>query len=784
MTKTGRNDICACGSGKKYKQCCLQREQVLAESQRSASAVIARAIQEASEHHRAGRMAQAEAICTQILQLNPNHPEALLLHGIVALQMDRKELAVERLAKAIRAAPSNPFGYINLGDALRALGIVDDAVASYRKALEVSQGLDNAHVTLGNVLAERGMHDQAIASFQRALKIHPRMAELHYNTGNSHKAVGRLDHAIASYQRATELVPGFAEAHNNLGKALKDAGQMHAAVDCFRRALKAREAYPEAYNNLGNVLKDLGQTDEALVSYRRALEIKPDYAVAHNNLSYLLSELRQYDDAVAGFHQALELEPNLVEAHYNLGVALGGQGHLDAEVESYKKALALRPDYAEAYTNLLFIQGYRGAISTTEYLALARGFETACVPPQHRQAARGRTFTRLPGSAKRLRIAYVSGDYRQHPVSYFIEQLFAQHDRIRIELFAYSTNAVRDTVTTRLERLVEHWVPAAGIPDEALRDRIEADGIDVLIDLSGHTAHNRLGVFALRAAPVQAHYLGYFASTGLTEMDYFIGDNTLTPPGTDSHFSEQVWRLPRVRASYTGKAEAPLPDWQPASDGGLWLGSFNELGKINASTLSLWARLLNALPEARLLLKTKELGDPGNRRRILEALASHGVLAERVELQDSSITPSWPEHMAYYNRLDIALDPVGAHGGYTTTCDALWMGVPVIALEGERMALRMGASIVRALGHPEWVARSEMDYLDKAVALARDVEQRKVLRARQRDRMASSPLCDAKDLARHLEGAYYAMLERWFERGTKLQSHGVAPPMAVNVQAE
>ena len=220
-----------------------------------------------------------------------------------------------------------------------------------------------------------------------------------------------------------------------------------------------------------------------------------------------------------------------------------------------------------------------------------------------------------------------------------------------------------------------------------------------MIDLSGHTAHNRLGVFARRAAPVQAHYLGYFASTGLAGMDYWIGDEILTPATTDSHFSEQVWRLPRIWVSYDGRADAPVPDWRPSQGGAVWLGSFNNLGKLTPATLALWAQVLHALPQGKLLLKTKGLSDTGNRQRILEAMSGHGILPDRIELQDSSATPGWPAHMAYYDRLDIALDPVGGVGGGTTTCDALWMGVPVITLEGDRMASRMTASMLDAIGH-------------------------------------------------------------------------------------
>jgi len=228
----------------------------------------------------------------------------------------------------------------------------------------------------------------------------------------------------------------------------------------------------------------------------------------------------------------------------------------------------------------------------------------------------------------------------------------------------------------------------------------------------------------------------------------------------DRHFSEQVWRLPRFRASYDARADAPQPDWRPDPAGTIRVGSFSNLGKLTPETFVLWAKVLHALPQAKLLLKTKALIDAGNRRRTLDTMAAQGIPVERVELQSTEITPGWREHMSYYDRLDIVLDPVGAHGGYTTTCDALWMGAPVITLEGDRMASRMAASILSAIGYPEWIAHSEADYVDKVVALATDVEQRKVLRPVQRERMAGSPICDAQDLAVKLEDAYFGMFTR------------------------
>ena len=556
--------------------------------------------------------------------------------------------------------------------------------------------------------------------------------------------------------------PNSGFAWKLLGESLYMQGK--EALPALQKATELLPGDADAFNNLGIVLTDLRQFNEAVISCRRSLELKPNYARAHNNLGYALHELGQLNNAASSFRRALVFDPGYAKAHNNLGNALKDLGQLDAAAACYRRAVEIKPDYINARSNLLFLYGYHTLIDPDD-LVQARNWERACVPEQDRQAARHRVFQRSPLAGRRLKIGYVSGDYHHHAVSYFIEQLFAHHDRARIELFAYSANGKRDAVTGRLLALAEHWIPIVGIPDAAIRNRIEADGIDVLIDLSGHTAHNRLGIFARRAAPVQAHYLGFMASTGLTEMDYWIGDDILTPAETDSHFSEQVWRLPRTWVCYDGKADAPISSaWRPASDGSVWLGSFNNLGKLTPATLALWARVLHALPEGKLLLKTSELSDIGNRQRILDALSGHGILPSRIELQDRSITPDWSAHMAYYNRLDVALDPVGGVGGGTTTCDALWMGVPVIALEGDRMASRMTASMLNAIGRPEWIVRSEVGYINKVVTLARDVEQRKALRPSQRNRMASSPLCDARGLAMNLENAYVEMFGRWLQR--------------------
>ena len=760
MSTPNRNDPCPCGSGKKYKQCCLLRDEAIASSKRVATASIPKALQEAIEHHQAGRLSQAEAIYLQILQIEPDHPDALHFLGVIAHQAGENDRAVELIGRAISIKPTDPMYYTNMGAALEAQGHLDEAAACHSKAIALSPNYSDAHGNLGAVFYKQGQLDKAVVCYQKALLLKPDHAGAHSHLGVALQDQGKPDEAVRHLHQALSLKPDYAEARNNLGRVFQEQGKLDEATEHYRKAISLKPDYAEAYNNLGNALE--GQ--EALDYFRKALALKPDYADAYNNLGLALEGQGELGEAIGHYRHALLLKPNYAGAHNNLGNALKNQGRLDEALEHYRQALLLKPGFAGVYSNLLLFYAYHSFLDHHEYLAQARGWERACLPADDCRTAHGRTFQRLPPAGRRLKVGYMSGDFCNHAVSYFVEQLFTCHDRTRIELFAYSTHGKRDAVTERLQSLVEHWVCLAGVPDTRARELIEADGIDVLIDLSGHTAHNRLGVFARRAAPVQAHYLGFMTSTGLTEMDYWIGDEILTPPETDSHFSEQVWRLPRVWVCYDGKADAPAPAWRPSQDGAIWLGSFNNLGKLTPATLALWAKVLHALPEGKLLLKTKELADIGNRQRILNAMTTHGISPDRLELQDWSATPDWLAHMAYYDRLDIALDPVGGMGGGTTTCDALWMGVPVIALEGNRMASRMTASMLNAIGRPAWIASSEAEYIDKVVALARDAEQRKMLRSGQRDRMASSPLCNARGLAISLENAYFEMFERWIRK--------------------
>jgi len=757
-----RNELCSCGSGQKFKKCCMGKT---ATASTFVPPTADQLVQAGLTHHQAGELTLANEAYQQALQLSPKHPDALHLLGMIAHEIGDHALAAELIGMALQVNPQMPIYLCNLGSVLQAQGQFDEAIACLRKAIIIQPDHAIFHYNLGHALQAHGQLRAAVESYRTALTLAPNHLETLSNLGHTLRALGEIEPAIEVYRQAIALAPDFAEMHFNLGVAFSAQGEFDAAIQSYREAIRLSANYAQAFCNLGAALLAQNKYEESVLNYQHAIMINPELSEAHYNLGIALQAQDKLEAAVASFRKTLDLQPQFVECLCNLGNALRAQGHLNEAIECYQKALAIKPDYANAYSNLLFLLSYHATTSPLDYLNQARGWEQACIPATIRKAAREKQFNRPSLCGRRLKVGYVSGDFRKHAVSYFIEQIFAHHDRAKLEVFAYSNNRSSDEVTERLKTLAEHWIPIANLSDAELCELMEVEQLDVLIDLSAHSAHNRLGVFARRAAPAQATYL-YFASTGLSEMDYWIGDEVLTPPALNDQFSETVWRLARVWLSYKTIADAPAPNWRPAGDGTIWLGSFNNLGKITPFTLQLWARILHALPEGRLLLKNKELADAGNQQRIFNELTSLGISSDRIELQPGS---NWSDYMAQHDRLDIALDPVGAHGGGTSTCDALWMGVPVIHRAGDHVGSRFAASILSAIGQSEWVAQSEAEYVEKTIALARNVELRKQLRFAQRNKMSSSPLCDAHGLARSLEEAYHGMYTRWLDSQSTLK---------------
>ena len=608
------------------------------------------------------------------------------------------------------------------------------------------------------VLFNAGRYAELEARTRWLVKQHPDSGTAWKALGLSLQMQGKA--ALPALRKTTELLPDDAEAHNNLGNALKELGQFEDALLAYGRALDLNPDFAEARNNRGHALRDLGRLDEALADCRRAVELKPDFAEAHINVGLAMQQLGQYSGAVASYGKALEIRPDSAEAYSNLGNALHALGRLDDAIASCRRALAIDPDFAGAYSNLLMAMQYAAgptlAESFAEHLAYARCFE---VPLRAQRIA----HRNLRDPSRRLKIGYVSPDFRAHAVAYFIEPVLAQHDPEQFEIYCYYNHSVADEVTLRLKSMVDHWRDISALSDDDVAKRIKEDGIDILVDLAGHTAGGRLRTFARKPAPVQATWLGYLCTTGLASMDYRITDVNADPVGqSERYYTETLVRLPDTFVCYRPTEQAPEVGALPAlKNGHITFGSFNNLAKMTPEVRALWVQVLLAVPGSRLMLKTKGLNDAQKRRQLVEDFVQHGVVQNRLELV--AWDGSYSEHLNRYNQMDIGLDPFPCNGG-TTSFDAMWMGVPVVSLAGDRFISRMGVSMLTRLGLTELVASAPQEYVAIAARLASDLERLAGLRAGLRERMTNSPLTDAGRFARNLEQAYRDMWVRWCER--------------------
>ena len=552
-----------------------------------------------------------------------------------------------------------------------------------------------------------------------------------------------------------ERYPESGFAWKVLGAALQAQGK-----DALSPMERARTLLPddaEAHNNLGAVLKTHGQLDEAAASFRRALEIKPDYAEAHSNLGTVLQDFSRLDDAVTSYRRALAIKPGLAEVHGNLGNALNDLGQFDEAAASMRRALEINPDSAVARSNLLFAHNYKADLPAAMLLDEARQFGALVT----RQARPHTDWRNPPYPGRCLRVGLVSADLRNHAVGFFLEGMLAalaSRAAGSLELIAYPCDPRTDELTDRIKSVCHDWRPAAGLGDEALARQIRNDGIDILIDLAGHTAHNRLPLFAWKPAPVQLSWLGYFATTGVAQIDYLLADPHTLPPGEECHFTETVWRLPETRLCFTAPAyDIPVGPLPALANGCISFGCFNHLAKMNDAVVALWSRILLAVPGSRLLLKNRQLADAGARDATLARFAAHGIGAARLILEGPSARA---EYLAAYQRVDLALDPFPYPGG-TTSVEGLWMGVPMLSLALQSFLSRQGVGILMNAGLPNWIATDAEDYVARAIAHARDIPRLAALRCGLRQTVLASPLFDAPRFAGHFEAALRAIWSQW-----------------------
>ena len=748
-------------------------------------------------YHQAGRIDQAEQHYRQVLELEPHHPHALYLLGTVALQAGQPEQAEMLLRRAIARHSDMPDYYFALGRACKNQGRLAAAQDAYRRAIAIAPDVPAYHISLGIVYREQESYERAQHCFERALELRPDSFEALVNLGNVHQSRTEWGPAERRYREALALQPGHAEAGYNLARALAQQGAVEAAQALYETVLRQHPQHARSWFNLGSLYRDRHCYREAADCYRGALRADPWMVEAHSTFGTTVRTLHDYfaaatqqdfADAEASFRQMLSIDSTRADAHIGLGHVLFIRNSLTESAAAFQRALDLSGVTAEICTGLCHVRLQMGdvpaTITWTERAILAA--PDALAPASSRlillnyvehdpsvladahRAFGSRLRATLPVEAaartaanpgRCLRVGYLSADFRDHSIAWFIEPLLAQHDRESVRIICYHTDARVDAVTQRLRAHADEWVDCAWLDDAALAQRIRDDAIDILVDLSGHSAGNRLAVFARRPAPVQLTYLGYPATTGLSAIDYRITDHAADPPGNESLAVETLLRLPHSYFCYRPPTDAPAVTAVPAlSKGFITFGCFNALYKISDAVLDQWAHLLLALPDARLLLKTKGLSVPVVRDALLMRFQARGVDEARLSLHDFHADTA--SHLALYGEVDIALDTF-PYNGATTTCEALWMGVPVVSLSGEWPTARMGLSILKTVGLGEFATDDPEAYIDTALALADDLRRRVVLRETLRDRLLTSPLLDAPGFTRNLEQAYRQIWRRW-----------------------
>jgi predicted O-linked N-acetylglucosamine transferase (SPINDLY family) len=738
-----KNDPCPCGSDKKYKRCCLVSKTTpsnLPSPTELAPLIVL---------YNGGRFVELATHVETSLSRYPQSGFLWKLLGAAKIRLNKNSLSAFRQAAAL--LPDDAESHYNLGLALKTQNALTEAVDSYRTALSINPNYAEAHANLGNTLSMLGKFDEAIANLRSALKIRPDSADEHNSLGVTLRSLGQLVQAVASYEHAIRINANFLNAHYNLANTLRDLGKFKAAINSYRKTVRLKPDFIDAHNNLALTLQEDGQFEAAMASYQQVLAINPVDFSAYNNMGTLFKQSWQFEEAAENFRRALSINPDFPAAWSNLGAALKELGETEESINCFRRALEINPRFSTTHSSLLYNLNIAENPSLSDCLAEASQYGRMAT-----SKVRQRFSTwQCPDKPDRLRVGLVSGNLHTHAVGFFLDNLLATIDLSQIELIAYPTHHQTDKLTERMKPYFSAWHPLFGLSDEAAAKCIHTDGVHVLIDLSGHTDRNRLPVFAWKPAPVQASWLGYFATTGIAEMDYVLADKTSVPESLRKQFTEDIWHLPDTKQCLTAPAiNLDVISLPALKNGYITFGSFQRLDKIGDNVLATWAKILAALPNARLKLATELLGNPLSRTRFTQRLQQHNLDLDRISM--SGAVADRKEYLARYNEIDITLDTF-PYGGTTTTCEALWMGVPTLTLTGETFLSRFAASVVMAAGMPDWIAESEVDYITKAIKYSRELETLARLRSNLREQVLSSPVFDTPRFARNFEAALWGM---------------------------
>ena len=743
----------------------------------------------ALQFHAAGRLADAERLYREVVAAEPTNAEAWHSWGVLAYQQGDAAAAIARTQRALELADGNPAFLSMLGLALQAESRLAEAIASlrraaalaprdanvlynlanalredqqyddaadcYRRAIASAPDFAEAHHNLGSVLQRLGHPEKAIANFQSALALRPSSAQTHSNLGGAFKSLRRWDEAIASYHEALRLQPRLASAHRNLGAVHYLRGDHEVAADCFRRALALDPQSADALTNLALSLEAMGRRAEALECHRRAVDVNPGRTALRVNYAGALIEAGQLSDAERQLRQARGGAPNDAAVLHNLGVLRTCTDRFDEAFGHFHAAVQAEPDDLKVYRNLLPAILYAPAFDDARRFAEHRRFGRVAARVGRPKAPQ---LSNTPDPDRPLRVGWLSSDFRDHPVGRNLEAFFRHRDRRAVQAFCYSDAARDDERTAWFKAQCDGWRPIRGLDDAEVAALVRRDSIDILVIVAGRFDDNRPMVAVHRAAPVQVSF--HDAGTlGLDAIDYVILDPFMAPRQTSERFVERPFRVPFFYVHSPLARSPPVSPPPCLTSGGITFACFGNPMKLNGDVIAVWAHVLARIPNSRLRLKYQDRYEaPDLRDRIVKAFAARGVAESRLDFAAGFNSIS--DHLRLYNGVDIALDTFPFNGS-TTTFEALWMGVPVVAVEGAHVVARWSGSMLAKIGALDWLARSADEYVAIAARLAGNPDELGRVRAGLRARVAASPLCDGPRAARYFERALRAMWRRW-----------------------
>ncbi len=619
------------------------------------------------------------------------------------------------------------------------VNLAKDEIDKYLQSFPNSPVLYNI---LGSILLQNKEYNEAVKNIKKSLILNPSYAQAYNNLGIAYQKIGKLNLSIENYKKAIDLNQSFAEPHNNLANVLLKLNYIEESISHFEKAINVRTNYAEAFNGLGACFEKKKDKQKAFLNYKKSIELNPLYDDAYLNIGNLYIQDNQYENAIKSYEKAIELNPNYAKSYNNLGNLFNFSGNFQESMRAYQKAISIKPNYSSAHSNLLFNYIFKTDFKIEEYLSIANDFAQKNFPKNFRKIN-----YKFDKNVKKLKLGFVSSDFGNHPGGYFSYNLIKELNKKGYELYAYVTYNRDDSLSYDFQKLFNKWNIIENKKDIEVAEEIANEGIHILFDIQGHSAKNRLPIFFFKPAPIQVTWIGQ-GSTGINEIDYFIGNEFITPKKDELHYTEKIVRIPKISQTFKNPPELTINNIPALKNNFITFGSLNQIPKINYDVINTWSQILKNIKESKILIKNRLVDSLYIKKEILKKFNDHGINENQIILEGSE--SSREDLLKTYNKIDISLDTFPFQGN-TTTIESMWMGVPVLTLKGDRHISYFGECINSNCNMNDWISSDKEEYIKKAIKFSNDLNLISNIRKNLRNTILKSPIFDHETLGENFD---------------------------------